>query len=113
LKIGLHPGGGHLWLLERAVGPQAAAALALFGTAVDGPRAVEIGLAWASYPDTELVPAALEFAAGAARAPVPLLGRAKATLRQAPWQPDFASAIRTEVEHQAWSLGQGWFPPQR
>ena len=31
LRIGLHPGGGHLWMLERAVGPQAAAACVLFG----------------------------------------------------------------------------------
>ena len=31
VKIGLHPGGGHVWMLERAVGPQAAAAMVLFG----------------------------------------------------------------------------------
>src|SRR5437868_2801377 len=36
VKIGLHPGGGHVWMLERAVGPQAAAAMVLFGVAVDG-----------------------------------------------------------------------------
>ena len=33
----------------------------------------------------------------------------EATLRQVPWQPDFEAAIATEVAHQAWSLGQGWF----
>jgi enoyl-CoA hydratase len=109
LKIGIHPGGGHTWMLERAVGPQAAAAMVLFGTPVDGARAAEIGLAWSSHPDDELIEAALAFAAGAARAPIPLLGRAKQTLRQVPWQPDFGAAIATEVEHQAWSLGQGWF----
>src|SRR3954467_11246738 len=115
LKIGLHPGGGHTWMLERAVGPQAAAALVLFGVTVDGPRAVEIGLAWSCHPDDELVAAAVEFAAGAARAPIPLLGRTKQTLRQAPWQPGFDEAVATEVAHQAWSLGQGWFgkPPAR
>ncbi len=37
LRIGLHPGGGHAWLLERAVGPQAAAAMVLFGERLDGP----------------------------------------------------------------------------
>jgi enoyl-CoA hydratase len=109
LKIGIHPGGGHTWMLERAVGPQAAAAMVLFGTAIDGPRAAEIGLAWSCHPDDELVPASIAFAAGAARIPIPLLGRAKQTLRQVPWQPDFEAAIATEVEHQAWSLGQGWF----
>ncbi len=112
VKIGLHPGGGHAWMLERAVGPQAAAAMVLFGHAVDGPRAVEIGLAWSCHDDDRLPAAAIEFAAGAGRAPVPLLARAKDTLRAAPWQPTFEDAISTEVAHQAWSLGQGWFDPE-
>jgi hypothetical protein len=37
----------------------------------------------------------------------------KATLRQAPWQPSFEEAVNTEVSRQAWSLGQGWFPPAK
>jgi enoyl-CoA hydratase len=113
LKIGLHPGGGHTWMLERAVGPQAAAAIVLFGQAVDGARAVELGLAWACHSDDELLDAAATFAAGAARVPRALSARAKATLRQAPWHSDFDAAVATEVEHQAWSLAQGWFPPKR
>ena len=108
-KIGLHPGGGHTWMLDRAVGPQAAAAMLLFGAAVDSARSVEIGLAWACYPDAELVDAAVELARGAGRVPVPLLDRVKATLREVPWQPDFDAALATEVTRQAWSLGQGWF----
>ncbi len=109
VRIGIHPGGGHIWMLERAVGPQAAAAMVLFGVAVDGARAAEIGLAWSCHPDDELLDAARTLAARAARAPVALLARVKSTLRQAPWQPDFETAIATEVAHQAWSLGQGWF----
>jgi len=108
-KIGLHPGGGHTWMLDRAVGPQAAAAMLLFGAAVDSARSVEIGLAWACYPDAELVDAAVELARGAGRVPVALLDRVKATLREVPWQPDFDAALATEVTRQAWSLGQGWF----
>jgi enoyl-CoA hydratase len=109
VKIGLHPGGGHVWMLERAVGPQAAAAMVLFGVPVDGARAAEIGLAWSCHPDDELLDAARTLAARAARAPIPLLARVKSTLRRAPWQPDFEAAIATEVAEQAWSLGQGWF----
>ncbi len=109
LKIGIHPGGGHTWMLERAVGPQAAAAMVLFGSPIGGARAAEIGLAWSCHPDDELVAAAITFASGAGRVPIPLLARAKDSLRQVPWQPDFEAAIATEVEHQAWSLGQGWF----
>jgi len=50
LDLGLHPGGGHTWMLERAVGPQAAAAMVLFGERVDGERAAAIGLAWRCVP---------------------------------------------------------------
>jgi enoyl-CoA hydratase len=109
LKIGLHPGGGHTWMLERAVGPQAAAAIVLFGETLDGARAAEVGLAWRCYADDELLEAAVTFAHRAAKVPPALSARAKATLREVPWQPDFDAAIATEVGHQAWSLGQGWF----
>ncbi len=109
LRIGLHPGGGHAWMLERAVGPQAAAAIVLFGEPIDGARAAEIGLAWRCVPDDELVDRRAQLAARAARVPKPLLGTTKQTLAQVPWQPDFASALALEVERQTWSLGQGWF----
>ena len=112
LRIGLHPGGGHAWMLERAVGPQAAAALLLFGAALDGPRAAEVGLAWACHPDDELIDRAIEFAARAATVPKELSAAAVATLREAPWQPDFDTAVATEITRQSWSLGQGWFRPR-
>src|SRR5215213_3150877 len=44
LKLGLHPGGGMTWLTQRAVGPQAAAALVLFAEVVDAAEAERIGL---------------------------------------------------------------------
>jgi enoyl-CoA hydratase len=113
LKIGIHPGGGHVWMLERAVGPQAAAAMVLFGEALDGPRAAAVGLAWRCVPDDELIESAVAFAAGAARVPPALSARAKETLQRAPWQPDFDAAIAFEVNHQVWSLGQPWFGARR
>jgi enoyl-CoA hydratase len=112
LRIGLHPGGGHAWMLERAVGPQAAAAMVLFGAKIDGVRAAEIGLAWACHPDIELTERAIAFAAGAASVPKELSAAAGATLREAPWQPDFDTAVATEITRQSWSLGQGWFRPR-
>src|SRR4029077_12204674 len=39
IQIGLHPGGGHTWMLRRIVGPQAAAAAVLFGEVLDGAEA--------------------------------------------------------------------------
>jgi len=112
LRIGLHPGGGHAWMLDRAVGPQAAAAMLLFGAKVDGARAVEIGLAWACHPDAELLDRAITFAAGAASVPRELSAAAVETLREVPWQPDFDAAVAAEVARQSWSLGQGWFRPR-
>ena len=109
LRIGLHPGGGHLWLLERAVGPQAAAAITLFGHPLVGDAAVRWGLAWSSHPDADLVDEAVAFAQRAAEVPKPLMARTKQTLRASPWQPDFDAAIATELEHQTWSFTQGWF----
>src|SRR5690349_12725540 len=109
LRIGLHPGGGHAWMLERAVGPQAAAAMLLFGERIDGARAAEIGLAWACHPDDELLDAAVALAARAAEVPKELAAMTIATLREAPWQPDFDAAVATEVGRQARSLGMGWF----
>jgi enoyl-CoA hydratase len=109
LRIGLHPGGGHAWMLQQAVGPQAAAAMVLFGARIDGPRAVEIGLAWACHPDDELLDTAVAFAARAAEVPKELGAMTVATLREAPWQPDFDAAVLTEVGRQTRSLGMGWF----
>ncbi len=109
LRVGLHPGGGHLWLLERAVGPQTALAMTLFGAVLSSDDAVTRGLAWSAHPDGELVDAALALAARAGGVPKSLAARAKDTLRRAPWQPDFDAAVRTELEHQTWSFGQGWF----
>lgn len=111
LKIGIHPGGGHLWLLERLVGPQTAAALTLFGAALDGPAAVTRGLAWSCHPDQELVDAAVALASEAGERAKPLAARAKDTLRHAAWHDSFDAAVAMEVEHQTWSMGQQFFRP--
>ena len=112
LRIGLHPGGGHVWMLDRAIGPQAAAAMILFGERLDGARAADVGLAWACVPDDELIDRAVAFASGAASVPRELSAAAAATLRDAPWQAGFDAAVASEVTRQAWSLGQGWFRPR-
>jgi enoyl-CoA hydratase len=109
LRINIHPGGGHTWLLERAVGPQVAAAMNLFGERLDGERAAAVGLAWECVPDAELLDRAVELAGRAAEAPRELAMRVKATLRHAPWQPSFDDALRFELEHQVWSFRQPEF----
>jgi enoyl-CoA hydratase len=106
--IGLHPGGGHAWMLDRLAGPQTAAAMVLFGERVDGKRAAELGIAWRCVPDDELLDTAVTMAARAASVPRDLMAKVKATLREAPWQPDFEAAVKTELDRQAWSFAQGY-----
>src|SRR5439155_18156915 len=84
LRIGLHPGGGHAWMLDRAVGPQTAAAMVLFGARLDGARAAEVGLAWTCHPDEELVDRSVEFAAGATSVPRGVGKSGAAMLTQGP-----------------------------
>ncbi|HEX5254999.1 MAG TPA: enoyl-CoA hydratase-related protein, partial [Mycobacterium sp.] len=78
-KLGLHPGGGATWMLQRAVGPQVARAALLFGMRYDADAAVRHGLALTVAEDP--VAAALELAAGPAAAPRDVVLATKATMR--------------------------------
>src|ERR1700758_5754529 len=78
-KLGIHPGGGATWMLQRAVGPQVARAALLFGMRFDAESAVRHGLALTVADDP--VVAALELAAGPAAAPRDVVLATKATMR--------------------------------
>ncbi len=110
LRIGIHPGGGHTWLLDRAVGPQAAAAMNLFGARLDGRRAAEVGLAGECVEDDALLDRAIELATRAAEVPRELATRTKATLRHTAALTDHDVAMRFELEHQIWSLRSAFGP---
>jgi enoyl-CoA hydratase len=103
LKIGLHPGGGHAWMLHRLVGPQTAAAMVLFGERLDAVAAVAAGLAHRCVPDAELPDAVRAFAAGAAEVEPELVRRAKRTLAAAPVSTH-DEALADETQDQLWSL---------
>jgi len=105
LQLGIAPGGGHTWMLERAVGPSAAAAMLLFGEVADAARAREIGLVWDVVPDDELLGVATAMAARAAAAPRELVRRTKGTWRDAMAIDDHAEAVDRELEVQVWSMG--------
>ena len=66
LDVGIHPGGGSMWRLARAMGRQGAAALALFGEVLDGEEAVRRGLVWKCVPADELAGEAARLARRAA-----------------------------------------------
>jgi enoyl-CoA hydratase len=78
-KLGIHPGGGATWMLQRAVGPQVARASLLFGMRFDATAAVEHGLALQVADDP--VAAARELAAGPASAPRSVVLATKASMR--------------------------------
>jgi enoyl-CoA hydratase len=108
LDLGIHPGGGHTWLLDRAVGAEAAAAMVLFGQVVDGRGAERIGLVWRSVEPDELLDEAVVVAAHAASNPKPLLAATKQTMADMIGIDDHPSAVERELTTQVWSVEQGW-----
>jgi len=106
-KLGIHPGGGMTWMLQRAAGPQVARAALLFGLRFAAEAAVRHGLALAISDDP--VAAARELAAGPAAAPREVVIATKATMR-ATFSPGgvdtdlHAAAVRTELGPQAASI---------
>lgn len=78
-KLGIHPGGGATWMLQRAVGPQVARAALLFGMRFDAEQAVHYGLALQVADDP--LAAALLLAAGPAAAPREVVLATKASMR--------------------------------
>lgn len=106
----LLPGGGHTWLLDRAVGRQAATAITLFGEQLDAGAAHRLGLVWRVCPDE-----------GAARAAaVALASRLREQerdfvlsltelVRSAGPVPGLGQAVKRERRLQRWSAGRPAF----
>jgi len=106
-KLGIHPGGGATWMLQRAVGVQAARASLLFGMRFDAEAAVRYGLALDVADDP--VAAAKELAAGPAGAPRQVVLATKASMRATanPGSIDrdqHSIAVDTELKPQATSI---------
>ena len=109
VDLGLHPGGGHTWMLERAVGPQTAKAMVLFGQILDGEAAAAAGLVWRCVDDDQLLDEAVALAARAASGPKPLVSEVKRTIADMPAITDHPAAVERELDPQVWSAGQPWF----
>jgi enoyl-CoA hydratase len=107
LDVGVHPGGGHLFLLQQRVGRQGAAALSLCGDALTGPEAERAGLAWRCVPDDEAEELAMKLARRAARRDRELMLRAKATLDAQP--ATVQEAFDLELVAQQWSMARPGF----
>ena len=109
LQLGIHPGGGHTWMLRRIVGPQVTAATVLFGEVLDGAEAQRVGLAYRCVEDADLLTAAHEMAARAASAPRELVIETKKTLAAMADVQTHPDAVARELTPQLWSTRQPWF----
>lgn len=109
LQLGIHPGGGHTWMLRRAVGPQAAASMVLFGEVLDGAEAERVGLVWRCVADQDLLAAARVLGARAAAVPAGLARRTKATIADMAQVATHDEAVERELEPQLWSMAQPEF----
>ena len=104
LELGIHPGGGHTWMLQRAIGPQGTLATAVFADELDGPEAARVGLAWRCVPDDQLMVEARRLAEGAAAAPREVALRVKQEALAMTEVTTHEEAVDRELEAQLWSL---------
>ncbi len=106
VQLGLHPGGGHTWLLQRLVGQQTATAAVLFGETFDATTAFRAGLVYEVVESDQLAARARELAARAAAAPRELLMKVKATMADVRGLDVLDDAVARELEPQVWSITQ-------
>ena len=109
LQIGIHPGGGHTWMLRRIVGPQNTFATVVFGEILDGSEAERIGLVWKCVDDAELLAEAQRMGEKAAEAPRELLESVKRTIHDMADVRSHPNAVSRELDPQVWSTRQPWF----
>jgi enoyl-CoA hydratase len=105
----LHPGGGHTWLLARAVGSQQAFLGCLFGEVWSAQDAQDRGLVASVHPEEDLLPAAVELASRLAGHSREYVQRLTASLREASGGATHAEMLEREAAAQKWSLGQPEF----
>lgn len=109
LQIGLHPGGGHTWMMRRILGPQATFASVVFGEIMDGAEAERVGLVHRCVDDDQLLIEAQRLGARAASAPRALAIEAKRTIQDMHDVTTHPEAVQRELVPQLWSTQQPWY----
>ncbi len=109
LSIGIHPGGGHTWMLRRIVGPQATFVGVVFGEIMDGAEAERVGLVHKCVDDDQLLATAQAMAARAGKAPRQLVLEIKQSIKDMADISVHADAVARELTPQVWSTQQPWF----
>lgn len=108
-EMHLHPGGGHIWMLEQAIGRQAATMAVLLGERLDADRAVRLGLAWSAHDPETLTDAAVTIGRRVGQHDPAYLRAVTSTLRTAARFARHDSAVQHERSLQRWSMGQPRF----
>ncbi|RLK60721.1 enoyl-CoA hydratase [Actinokineospora cianjurensis] len=111
LQLGIHPGGGMTWMLQRLVGPQTATAMTLFRHVPDAAEAQRVGLTLTTVDGDHdaLVQAAVDLAAATAKAPKDLVLSIKRSMRATAAQSCHDDAIETELAAQLTSMDSSAF----
>lgn len=112
VRLGIHPGGGAVYMLTRLLGPARAAEMLLSGQLVDAPRALEMGLVNRLVDDTDLASSAAELAASIA-ANAPRAVRATKRALRIALDADLVTMLEVEGLAQAATqesadAGEGW-----
>lgn len=107
LARGIHPGGGHLALLQRTLGLNGSVAMAALGLPLTGTEAVTRGLAWATAEADQLLAAGQDLTHLAAADPA-LARRIKqsARLEHGLTVAQWDAAIEVERGMQMWSMSR-------
>ena len=108
-QLGIHSGGGHTWLMRRAIGEQSAKAMILFGEVLSGEDAARLGLVWKCVDDALLLAEAQQLAARAAGVPRELAIELKRSIGAMADIATHAEAVDYELVPQVWSTKQPWF----
>ena len=106
LQLGIHCGGGHTWLLQRALSWEQSVNALLLGQVLRGEQAVEAGLALACVNQESLREKAHKQLDKLAGVPRSLIEQSKASLAKAAVATGHAQMVEHEYEVQAWSLQQ-------
>lgn len=107
-QLHIHPGGGHAWLLARAVGQQRATLAALFGEKWTAADALDAGLVAAVYGD-DLTDSAVALGRRLDGQDPTFVRRLTSTIRNALTTVDHAEALDHEAREQRWSTTQEAF----
>jgi enoyl-CoA hydratase len=108
-ELRIFPGGGHTWMLSRAVGHQQAVMALLLGQTWNAADAVRVGLAAEAVPTGEVVDRARALASGLNDLEPEYTRRLIETLRAVPDLAGHSEALELEAGHQEWSTRRAPF----